>query len=103
MDGSQYRKGYVAGYRDGLKAAAQGKTVEDTVGNLPDLPIDAVPLSTRAKNCLIQYGCLYASDIAKLSAHTIATMRQMGPKSAAEIAQWLDEQGIHYSAWCNYL
>ena len=103
MEESQYRKGYVAGYRDGLKAAAHGKSEENIVGNMPDLPIDAMPISARARNCLIRAGCRYTSDIVKLSDQRIATMRNLGPKSAAEIAQWLDEHGIHYSAWCTYL
>lgn len=103
MEDAQYRKGYVAGYRDGLKAASQGKQAEQTVGNLPDLPIDAIPISARARNCLIRAGCSYTSDVAKMEEYKIATMRNLGFKSAAEIARWLDEQGIHYSAWCKYL
>ena len=103
MVDSQYQKGYLAGYRDGLKAAAQGKVRINFTEDMPDLPIDAIPLSARAKNCLRNSGCSYASDIAELSEHRIATMRNLGPKSAAEIAQWPDQQGIHYSAWCKYL
>ena len=103
MEESQYRKGYVAGYRDGLKAAAQGKTEENPLGDIPDLPIDRMAISARARNCLIHAGCHYTSDLVKLRDERIATMRNLGPKSAAEIAQWLDQHGIHYSAWCTYL
>ena len=45
----------------------------------------------------------YISDVAKLSEQKIATMRNLGTKTASEIARWLDEQGISYSAWCRYL
>ena len=103
MVDSQYQKGYIAGYRDGLKAATQENANIHFTEDMPNLPIDALPLSARAKNCLKHSGCSYAADIAKLSEQRIATMRNLGPKSAAEIAQWLDQQGIHYSAWCKYL
>lgn len=103
MKASEYQKGYVAGYRDGIKAASQGKSEENIAGNMPDLPIEAMQVSARARNCLIRAGCIYASDISKLSEEKIATMRNLGPKSAAEIAQWLDNHGINYSAWCKYL
>ena len=103
MVDSQYQKGYMAGYRDGLKAAAQGEFKINFTEDMPNLPVDALPLSARAKNCLLHIGCSYASDIVQLNEQRIATMRNLGPKSAAEIAQWLDQQGIHYSAWCKYL
>ena len=103
MSESQYRKGYVAGYRDGLRAAAQGKSEVNITESFEDLPIETMQISARARNCLVRAGCSYTSDVAKLSDQKIATMRNLGPKSAGEIAQWLDERGIHYSAWCKYL
>lgn len=42
-------------------------------------------------------------DAAKLDANTIATMRNLGPKTAAEIACCLDSLGICHSAWNAYL
>ena len=103
MTESSYRKGYVAGYRDGIKAAAQGKNKENYVANMPDLPIEMMQVSARARNCLTGAGCRYISEVAKLSEQKIATMRNLGTKTASEIARWLDEQGISYSAWCRYL
>ena len=102
MSDYQYRKGYVAGFRDGL-IAAQRKTEYALAENMQDLPIDTMQISARAKNCLIRIGCRYISEVAKLSDQSIATMRGLGLKSATEIAQCLDEMGIHYSAWCRYL
>ena len=102
MSESQYRKGYVAGFRDGLMAAGH-KADSAIAENMQDLPIDAMQISARAKNCLVRIGCRYISEVAKLSDHSIAIMRGLGSKSAAEVAQCLDDMGIHYSAWCKYL
>ena len=98
-----YYKGYIAGYRDGLKAAHSGNTMELCDEDITGLPILTMALSTRAYNCLIRAGCTYISDVAMLSEHQIATMRNLGKTTAAEIANWLDDHGIRYSAWSQYL
>ena len=100
MVDSQYQKGYLAGYRDGIIAAIQGNAKENFSS---DLSVEVMQISTRAKNCLIRAGCNYISEVAKLSDERIATMRNLGPKSASKIAQWLDQHGISYSAWFKYL
>ena len=98
-----YRKGYITGYRDGLRDAAAGKTLEVAVSNIGNLPIQAMGLSTRARNCLSNAGCVYVADVAKLSNKVIAVMRNMGPKTASEIAHWLDKHGMCLTAWADYL
>lgn len=100
---NQYYKGYIAGYREGIKAAASGKIPNPEDITVFDLPIKASGLSARACNSLHKAGCTYISDVVKLSEHTIATMRNIGTKTAAEIAHWLDDHGICYSAWSRYL
>lgn len=98
-----YYKGYVAGYRDGVKDAENGKTVEMMERDIESLPIEELSLSTRAYNCLTRAGCVYIGDIAALSEYSIVTMRGLGPKCASEIAESLDAHGICYSAWGKYL
>ncbi len=98
-----YYKGYIAGYRDGLKNANECQTLGAIEGDIMNLPIEAMALSARAHNCLYRNGCKYISDVVALSEYTITTARSMGPKTASEIACWLDEHGICYSAWSKFM
>ena len=98
-----YYRGYIAGYRDGIKDGSCGKSASTVESDIVNLPIQAMALSTRAKNCLSQAGCKYIEDVASLNARTIAQIRNLGAKTASEIAHWLDSHGICYSAWSEYL
>ena len=98
-----YYKGYVAGYRDGIADVASGKTLNMIKSDVASLPVKAMGLSTRAYHCLQGAGCVYVADVMGLNEHTIATMRNLGTKTASEIARWLDGQGVCYSAWSKYL
>ena len=100
---NQYYKGFVAGYREGIKAAASGKIPNPEEFTVLDLPVKAVGFSTRACNGLEKAGCTYIGDVVNLSEHTITTMRKVGVTTAKEIAHWLDDHGICYSAWSMYL
>lgn len=97
-----YYRGYIAGYRDGAADAAGGK-IKSIEADLAQLPIHAMALSARANHCLSRADCQTVADVAALSESTIAVMRNMGSKTAAEIARWLDTHGIHGSAWNRYL
>lgn len=97
-----YYEGYIAGYRDGVKDAISGKTDDWQSSELGKLPIHAMAISTRACNCLVRCGCTYVEDVVALSAESIMRMRNLGRKSAAEIAPWLTEHGILCSAWSEY-
>ena len=99
---SMYYKGYIAGYRAGIAAAEQGNLPE-TNDELLSLPIETMQLSSRARNCLTRAGCRYILDVVSLSAPAIASMRNLGSKSASEIAGWLDQNGVCYSPWSKYL
>lgn len=103
MAENQYPKGYMAGYWDGIRDATQGRINENGTEDMLNLPVEIMEISTRAKNCLIRTGCKYISEVTKLGEYEIAIMRNVGTKTAHEIAKWLDDQGIHYSAWCKYL
>ena len=98
-----YRKGYIAGYRDGLKAAERGQ-IPQTEGNpVAELPIQAMAVSARAKNCLLHAGCWYVLDVIALDEHRISTMRNLGKRSASEIGLWLEANGVYYSAWSRFI
>ena len=98
--GNMYYEGYTAGYRDGFHAAVS-KVAYDQ--ELTALPIKALFLSTRAYNCLSRAGCVCVADVAALSESTIATMRNLGSKTASEVARQLAVHGIIHTAWSAYL
>ena len=98
-----YYKGYMAGYRDGLREAADGKTEMAMRGDILDRPVEELGLSTRAYNCLTRAGCVSVADIAALDAYTVASLRNMGAKTAAEIARCLVAHGVRSGAWLTYL
>ena len=100
---SQYRKGYVAGYRDGVRDAVQGKIQENAEKDLLSLPVEVMQISTRARNCLKNVDCETIADVVALDADRILAIRRLGPKSAAEVARWLDGEGIGFNAWYQYL
>ena len=100
---SPYYQGYIAGYRDGIAAASNGEAVHVAENDLASLPIKAMVISSRAYNCLLRSGCIHISDVANISDSTIHHMRNMGNKTAAEIARWLDAHGFHFTAWATYL
>lgn len=98
-----YRRGYAEGYRDGMMDALDGKKPPDADDEVSRLPVKAADLSARARNCLLGAGCTYMGDAAALSGKAVLTMRNLGEKTASEIARWLANHGICYSAWCKYL
>lgn len=77
-----FRKGYAAGYRDGVKQAMEGKVKQLQGCEISDMPIEITGLSTRARHCLIQAGCTDVADAAMLSGQRIGIMRGLGKKTA---------------------
>ena len=98
-----YMRGYLAGYWDGVRDSVSGTVMQWHENDIGQLPVQAMGLSSRACNCLIYSGCVYIKDAVALSDDTIMRMRNMGPKTAAEIAGWMIEHGIFSSAWSGYL
>ena len=98
-----YQKGYVTGYWDGVKDAISGNVKDCQTSGIANLPIKAMALSSRAYNCLAQCGCVHVKDVVSLNSDAILKMRNLGPKTASEIACWLIEQGILSSAWTEYI
>ena len=106
MDISQGRlflKGYIEGYHDGLRDGALGKTAEMVERDAMQIPIKMMEISTRGQNCLIKVGCSCVADVAALNDDAIMSIRNLGKKTASEIAYWLIGKGITNSAWTRYL
>ena len=103
VQNDSYRKGYIAGYRDGLKAAERGQTPQMEGNSIAKLPIQAMAVSTRAKNCLLHAGCWYVLDVIALDEHRISTMRNLGKRSASEVGRWLEGNGVCHSAWSRFI
>ena len=98
-----YYEGYLTGYRDGLLDAAAGRIPAALPEDLLSLPIKSMNLSARAIKCLSRSGCGTVQDAAALNDYAIANMRNMGKKTAAEVARWLNEHGVCGTAWQRYL
>ena len=90
-----YRLGYLDGYRDG---AGQECPLE-----IPDLPLEYLGLSARARNSLTQAGMTRIRDVASANRTRIRYMRQLGPKSADEVARALQAMGIRGTDWDLFL
>lgn len=101
--GSNYSKEYIAGYRDGAKDAVSGKLTDGAVLEIAYLPIKAMEVSTRAKNCLFYSGFTNVGELLALNSEEIMRIRNLGQKTASEIAKWLIESGILNSAWSEYV
>ena len=99
----QFYHAYILGYRDGVRDALSGKDVHNIHSDIRKLPIEAMEISTRACNCLVRAKYHSVEDILNLDACAIRIIRNLGPKSAKQIAQWLADHGFYYSAWSEYL
>jgi len=98
-----YYKGFIAGYRAGIKAAYSGKIAEPDDVTVLEIPVNGSGLSALACNALHRAGCTYIADVVKATEREISMMRNVGKKTGSEIAHWLDDHGICYSAWSIYL
>ena len=93
---SEYRKGYQQGFQAGYQTAL-AHCRQNAAAPPQDkltIPLESLGLSSRALNCLRNSGCQCLGDVRNLSEHQIATMRNLGVKTAAEIAEVLAEYGL---------
>ena len=60
-------------------------------------------ISARACNSLMHLGHMHVEDLLELNSCDIARMRNVGRKTASEIAWWVTEQGIIGTAWSEFL
>ena len=90
--------GYQAGFRDGLR-----NQPSPDFRQLSTVPIEALGLSTRAYHCLHFSGCKTAADVIRLQEQEIQQMRNLGKKTASEIAHALGVLGLQGSHWDLFL
>ena len=99
----QYCKAYIMGYRDGVRDAKSGKDLTSIDSDLTKLPVEAMEITTRARNCLLWTKCYTVGDVLCLDTDDIRKICNMGPKTATQIAHWLTAHGLYCSAWSEYL
>lgn len=99
---NEYEQGFRHGYLKAIEDFLNGELCTSISQDITQLPLEAVTLSPRAKNCLLRAGCQCLGDVCSLSAHQIATMRNLGVKTAAEIAEVLAEYGLRLTHWAKY-
>ena len=101
--GEGYKTGYDQGYKDGYSDCSNGTEQPSISDELLNHPIESLGLSVRAFNCLRRAQCLRVGDVVRLSAEQIDKLRNLGPKSASEIACALGNIGIPNTSWCRYI
>jgi len=104
---AEYNKGYSKGYADGYR---HGKTdAENNVAfsygpeDLLAQPIQYLNLSTRSQQCMFALHCETIGDLVRLTEEQIMRTRNLGKKSADEIARKLKAAGARGSAWDQFL
>lgn len=95
------RKAYLLGYHAGYSDGISGKE-KDRV-QAPSDPIEAMDLSGRAHSCLHYAGYRLISEVAALPEFDIQRMRNLGKKTANEIALALHKLGIFGTDWDLFL
>ena len=101
--GEGYKTGYDQGYKNGYLDGKNGTEQLSISEELLNYPIESLGISVRAFNCLRRAKCLRVGDVVKLSAVQIERLRNLGPKSANEIACALRNIGIPNTNWCRYI
>jgi len=98
-----YKEGYWTGYRKGVEDSKDGAPVALEDKDVLDLPLIALQLSTYAYNRLYFANCNSVRDVVKLGENEPMRIRNLGEKTAVEIAQGLRELGIKNSRWNEFL
>lgn len=102
-----YEQGYTHGYKAGYEMGRTDERIgrEQSYADNPDmdLTIENLNLSTRAYQCLRKLGCHRIGDVAQKEADDIWRTRNMGKKTADEIARSLRDHGIHNTDWDQFI
>ena len=98
-----YRQGYLAGYQKALMDYCIFPKDSHIPVEIQTLPLDNLGLSARAVNCLRSAGCNCIGDVCGLDELRIQRTRNLGPKTAAEIAALIVGYGIYHTAWSQFL
>ena len=99
---TEYERGFRHGYQKAIEDYLNGELRTSIANDIEQLPLDAIPFSSRARNCLQYAGCHCLGDVCKLSEIQIETMRNLGIKTAAEVAEVLWTHGLHNTHWSKY-
>ena len=99
---SEYERGFRHGYQKAIEDFKNGELHTSIPTEVAQLPLDAVNLSSRARNCLRCAGCRCLADVCGLSEMQIAMMRNLGKKTSAEIAEILEAHGLCHTHWSKY-
>ena len=93
----EHRKSYQAGFTDGYR---QGQEREEAVPDgVLDLPLEMLGLSAYAFHCLSAAGIRTIRDAAELEDERFRRIRNLGPKTGAEVARALQARGITHTVW----
>lgn len=98
-----YHAGYVEGHKDGSRAALSGGPIADPEADVLSQPVEFLNLSTHARHCLQLANYRTIQDVVSIDTDRILSIRNMGKKTAAEIAKALQNLGILHTAWYQYL
>jgi len=98
-----YSKGYTDGYRHGKTDAENNVTYSYGPEELLAKPIQHLNLSTRSQQCMFALHCETVGDVVRLTEEQIMRTRNLGKKSADEIARKLNAAGAKGSAWDQFL
>ena len=98
-----YAVGYKAGYENGVEDAKKALVKDFAPEALIEQPIEVLNLSVRSYNCLRYNGCVRIKDVLKFNERDILRIRNLGPKSADEIARALHACGIKFTQWDKFL
>ena len=98
-----YRLGYQAGYQKALQDYHIIPKDSHIPVEIHALPLNSLGLSTRAVNCLHAAGCHCLGEVCKLDSEHIMRMRNLGTKTATEIAALILGYNIHHTAWSQFV
>ena len=101
--GEGYKTGYDQGYKDGYADGQNGFEQPSISEELLNHPIDSLGLSVRAYNCLLRADCKRVGDVVRLSKDQIQRIRNLGAKTANEIACVIRDLGIPNTSWSTYI
>lgn len=97
-----HQKGFTQGYREGYAAGLKAQSTNtEAVENMDvmDLPLEAMPLTTRVRNALRINKCQNIRDIAALPIDSIRKARNLGSKGIQEVLSMLHTYGLTNTEW----
>lgn len=97
-----YSRGYKKGYELGREDANSDVLPECVPDEVLNRSVETLNLSARASNCLARAGCERIRDVTAIPENRIMVIRNLGRKTADEIARALDKLEID-SDWKFFL